>query len=642
MKIDELKINSYGKLKDKNIKLNEGFNIIYGENEKGKSTLLNYIVNSFYGTSKNKRGKDISDFDKFKPWSGDDFSGKLTYTLDDGKRYEIFREFGKKNAKLYDENYEDVSKNYSLDKSTGSEFFTEQTNVDENTFISSVVAFQKEVELSEQTQNVLLQRMANSASSGDDSISYKKAIDKLNKKQLDEIGTSRSQGKPINVIDSEIKKLTSRNEELKKYDSYKYEIEDKKSILNDEITKLNKRIEFAEKLNRISKEENSQKEVIKQNEERIDGIEKNIQDLLNEKKKIKESNEEVKTIKRNKVNPIPYLLLALISIVIGVTVFIFSKLILSIAISVVVAAIIMILYARKNSKTKKENKSILDKNEKIETYNKDVERRKYELQAQIDLLERNKENEVNEVERIKNEIVKAVEQNKEKLFSEYHNETFISDYNNKDAIRQLDNELSRMQKSLNDKSVNLYQLEVDKKNIVPMLDEMAENEEKLKYAYEQYDLLREKNNAINIAKEIMESSYQKMRNSVTPQFTSLISDNINKITNGKYKKIVINEEDGILVELENGEYMDANRLSVGTIEQIYLAFRLAVIQNVSSETMPIILDETFAYFDDSRLAETLKNMHDNYDKHQIIILTCTDREKRILDSLGYNYNQISL
>lgn len=49
------------------------------ENESGKSTLLTYIKTAFYGISKNKNGKQISDFDKYKPWSGEEFSGKIKY-----------------------------------------------------------------------------------------------------------------------------------------------------------------------------------------------------------------------------------------------------------------------------------------------------------------------------------------------------------------------------------------------------------------------------------------------------------------------------------------------------------------------------------------------------------------------------------
>ena len=43
MKINKIKINSYGKLKEKEINLNNGINILYGKNEAGKSTLLNLL-----------------------------------------------------------------------------------------------------------------------------------------------------------------------------------------------------------------------------------------------------------------------------------------------------------------------------------------------------------------------------------------------------------------------------------------------------------------------------------------------------------------------------------------------------------------------------------------------------------------------
>ena len=67
LKIENIKINSYGNLKNKEINLKK-LNIIYGKNESGKSTLLNFIKNIFYGVSKNKNGRDISDYDKYLPW----------------------------------------------------------------------------------------------------------------------------------------------------------------------------------------------------------------------------------------------------------------------------------------------------------------------------------------------------------------------------------------------------------------------------------------------------------------------------------------------------------------------------------------------------------------------------------------------
>ena len=52
LKINKIKINSYGKLKDKEMEFGENINIVYGKNEAGKSTLLKFITNSFYSQYK--------------------------------------------------------------------------------------------------------------------------------------------------------------------------------------------------------------------------------------------------------------------------------------------------------------------------------------------------------------------------------------------------------------------------------------------------------------------------------------------------------------------------------------------------------------------------------------------------------------
>ena len=88
MKINNLRINSFGKLTDKDIKLSNEINLVVGDNEAGKSTMQKFISCILYGASKNKNGKEISDFDKFKPWYSDEFSGKIEYTLDNGESYE--------------------------------------------------------------------------------------------------------------------------------------------------------------------------------------------------------------------------------------------------------------------------------------------------------------------------------------------------------------------------------------------------------------------------------------------------------------------------------------------------------------------------------------------------------------------------
>lgn len=74
MKILNLKVNGFGKLVGSEIELHDGINVIYGENESGKSTLLKFIIGMFYGLSRNKNGKFMPDFERYTPWGGGEFS----------------------------------------------------------------------------------------------------------------------------------------------------------------------------------------------------------------------------------------------------------------------------------------------------------------------------------------------------------------------------------------------------------------------------------------------------------------------------------------------------------------------------------------------------------------------------------------
>lgn len=58
--------------------------------------------------------------------------------------------------------------------------------------------------------------------------------------------------------------------------------------------------------------------------------------------------------------------------------------------------------------------------------------------------------------------------------------------------------------------------------------------------------------------------------------------------------------------------------------------------------MPIILDEAFAYYDEERLENILKYLSSEYRDNQIIIFTCTNREKQMLNKLNIKYQNIEL
>ena len=292
MKINKLKINRFGKLNDKEINFDNNINIVYGKNESGKSTLLKFIINSLYGISKNKKGKDISDYDQYIPWIGEEFSGKIEYELDNREKYEIYRDFKKKNPNIYNENHEDISKKFNIDKNKGNEFFEEQTNISEETFLSTFAIIQKEVKIEKNAQNILIQKISNTISTGKQNMSFKKAIEKINKRLIEEIGSQRTREKPINVIPKKIEEIEEKEKELESLKVEKENIVYRKNDIEKRSIHNKRKYEILKDIKLLNDNQNIENEKIK--------IKNNI--IINDENKIKNIYEEIEKIKKGKNN----------------------------------------------------------------------------------------------------------------------------------------------------------------------------------------------------------------------------------------------------------------------------------------------------------------------------------------------------
>ena len=629
MKIKQIKINAYGKIKNKQLELQDNINIIHGKNESGKSTILRYIINSFYGISKNKKGKEYSDYEKYEPWQGEDFSGKLTYELDNKNQYEIYRDFKKKNPKIFNNKMEDISNTYVIDKTLGNQFFTEQTNIDEKLFLSTLITSQQEVKIPQQEQGILIQKIANLVGTGDDNTSYKLAIDRINRRQLEEIGTTRSKEKPINLINKKIEELEKEKEEIKKYETSKYEIEEIINQNKKEINDLEKELDTYNKLKQILENENIQKQEIyiqedikKKNTEKIKQIDNQLDDIKMQSKTIEEKNYN------KKENNTKFTILStIIILIINILQFIFIKkspINYSIlAISIIALLLIIIKYIN----TQKQNKKIQIKYQE-EQKNLEI------IKEKIKLLE----NEVNIIEKNNEEITQIIKQKQQDIFNQkknqyekiYQENPILQIDIENTTLQETSNKIQELQTKINDKKIQLHSTEIDKNLIESKLDKIAQIEEEYQTNIKRKKELINLNTSMEIAKQILTSSYEIMKNTVTPKFTQNLSNNIAQITNNKYTNVRFNEETGLMVENEYGEYIPATKLSIGTIDQLYLSLRLSMIDELSNEKMPIILDEAFAYFDDERLENFLKYLNTKYSDRQIIIFTCTNREEEIL------------
>ena len=655
MKINKIKVNSYGKLKEKEINLNDGINIIYGKNEAGKSTLLKFIINTFYGISKNKKGKEYSDFEKFKPWFGEEFSGKIEYELNSHQKFEVYRDFKKKNPQIYNKNKEDISKEFNIDKNKGNEFFYEQTNVDEELFLSTLVVGQTESKLEKQEQSMLVQKISNLVGTGNDNVSYKIAIDRINRRRLDEIGTDKSREKPINILERKIQNLEKEKEELEKYENLKYEIEENKNNLKEEIIKLENENNLLKGIKIIFEKENLEKEKIKikeniknENNKKINLIKNEIENIKSENKNILELNSEninynkkikEKTKKeKNKINK-KIILIFLIIILLNILQFIFIKNQIFnyiFLLTVPMDLIFSVYYKNKKNKEIKNNEKNNFNN--FNEINYEIKNKENE----INILEKNNIEIENEIKNIKNKLILNINLEKEKIKNNYINKIEKNKLNNIMNSENINLDIENLQEILNDKKLELNSLNLEQKNIEPKLDNLSKLEEELVDDKEKMSTLKKEILSFDLAKEILEASYERMKNSITPKFTQEISNVISEITDKKYKNVTFNDEEGLIIELETGKYIPVSKLSIGTIDQLYLSLRLSMAEEISNEKLPIILDEAFAYYDDERLKNILEYINNKFRNHQAIIFTCTNREKKILNNLNVMFNYIEL
>ncbi|WP_294187798.1 AAA family ATPase [uncultured Clostridium sp.] len=238
MIINKINIISFAGLKDKEINFEEKINLIYGENEKGKSTIQNFIRVWLYGMN-SKRTKDLKNNDRvrFAPVDGDKIRGEL-YVTHNNRKYIIKRSFGATKK-------EDISE--ILDAESG-EILTEIPkdepgryflNVNSSTFYKTLFINQLGVAISKDKEEEIIDKAANLLNSDDTNIPIQKSIERL-----ETIKKSISTVRKTGELDILRNRLNNLNQE--KYEGYK--------LSEENIHKENALISLREKRNNLRTE----------------------------------------------------------------------------------------------------------------------------------------------------------------------------------------------------------------------------------------------------------------------------------------------------------------------------------------------------------------------------------------------------
>ena len=213
MKIRKIHIDCFGKFENYDLELSEGMNVIFGQNEDGKSTLMAFILMMFYGYS--GRSKDLSKNlrDKYRPWNGKEMKGHILFEHK-GILYRLERTFGKSNSsdkvKILDEITGETIK-WTSAKDPGQEFF----GLGEEAFSKSVFIGQGGILVDASgKKDEITEKLLNLVTTGSEDVSYKKALDTLTSSMEALVSRSGRQGT-----------LVKAKEEIERLKEERYEAE---------------------------------------------------------------------------------------------------------------------------------------------------------------------------------------------------------------------------------------------------------------------------------------------------------------------------------------------------------------------------------------------------------------------------------
>ncbi|MBQ4426096.1 MAG: AAA family ATPase [Lachnospiraceae bacterium] len=211
-------------------------------------------------------------------------------------------------------------------------------------------------------------------------------------------------------------------------------------------------------------------------------------------------------------------------------------------------------------------------------------------------------------------------------------------------IRQLTEQLiglSAEQKSLGGRLESNMTGKIRQENLIRQERELEDEREALQPVLQENEQLREEIRAVDLAISTLDRLSRTVYSDFGEPLTETASGIFREITGGRYDGVRVDEKMQLFA-VRDHRLILPSALSGGAAEQLYMAFRLAVIRLLwPDEPMPLFFDESFAFYDRERLQALLRWLTEHY-RGQVFLFTCQDREETLLREAGIPFRKIEL
>lgn len=694
MYIKKLTLSHFGKFHKKEVTFGPGINVIYGENEAGKSTIHSFMRGIFFGIDKprGRAGKEDI-YTKYQPVDTPaSYEGSMEFSYGQ-KEYRLYRRFYQKEkaCQLVDLTLGRELKDWNGEISSLIPGLSESSY--RNTISIGQLRARTDAELATEVRNYIANLTTTKASEVDVS----KALAILNEKKrfLD----NRDTGLRLQRLSEEIEELLQQERQMEENtktlkvlmnrqseQEQEYQTRYRKEIqpllqkagelpailqkyrmfeeLQKDILHLKGKLEELKKQIHSSHSEAELSELEKQTVE-VEELIKKQRDLEEEVKKSKAILQEIEQeSRRNRKKGIIPLILGVLLCLIPLG---SSAMRTGAGIAVIGMGIIYYLIRAEHIEKRKHAaeqeqgdhekqnfllgsrmKEILIRNHSIDAVSL---RNKYNELMRQSLLRENVRSEEKECAR----LVSEKEDKQQHLIYDIQN--YMKNFMNQtevsvtgmreleEQVREQVQEFDDIKQEYEDKKVQLT-IQIDR--LQQSLQEISDHENLLEDKQKEYKEIielqkeeRTEQEAVLLAIQAIKELSVQIHDSFGVELSRNVSAQMREITGGRYEEVLVDENLNIKVLYEN-QYLPMERLSIGTIEQLYFALRLAIAELMFNRmSMTIIMDDSFAFYDDKRMEAVLKLLAEKKD-NQILIFTCHHREAECLTRLRIPYTYVEI
>lgn len=698
MLFQQLNLIHFGRFHRKEIRLESGINIIYGENEAGKSTIHTFLKGMLFGLERSRgRASNHDLYSRYLPWDNPGaYQGSMDITLN-GKQYRLYRNF-MNNNKMFQILDLDTGREMNLVEGSIRDLIPELT---ESTFKNTISIEQLKARTEDELRVHLHNYIANMSTAKSNEVDIMYAVNTLTKKKKElegelnsidlkklerEIREGEEKEKSLDSLALSLKDLLIKEQELKQKKDKAFQLMagDEESYLEQFPVILEKYHNYQVLITQINHIETQMSELkeriaeykiqcegledIKKHMDEIDMIYQNLQEYeTSYEEMIKCRDRDVKKAKNRSLFfcMITTGVIALLYLMVrGVKGFENIGVDLLVIGAIFVSGGIVHQFLHKYSKTKQHYyrrildilKLITDSKQRMikamEEYGvqkiSDL-KAKYEVMQEASYFLVHNMNQLQECE----ERLSQLEDHKDHIYEQimrYMQHFFYTDVLDEPTMEKLKDVVELRKKEILrqiEEQNNLY--ETCRVQIEKLRWDIAtyeENEEKLLNNKEQYQQLQEKVRNSRIELEAITEALQTIQelsidihDTFGRKLNQTVSNIVAKVTGNKYMDIKVNEN----LELKVGyreNYVQLDKLSTGTMEQVYFALRLAIAETILGDyEVPLLLDDSFAYYDDNRVKATLSTLS---ERSQVILFSCHNREIELLEELQIPYHLIKL